>query len=161
MARLSIIFMLAILTGCDSIGEDPSDDTGPPLTVEEPGNNDSESIQKPAVAPQHSLPINGAVDQPIPVTFSWSPVEGASQYNLYAYRTVVSGGRVTESAFVKLDANYNSACFAKCRLDTNHYTTGSDYPSSWNGETVYWRVRALNRSGNGPWSATHTFQLRK
>ena len=86
---------------------------------------------------QPALPINGALQQPIDTAVYWEPTEGATSYQLQ----------------VALDARLliqvvDLENIAETRFAINALVLTYPY---------WWRVRAANPAGYGPWSSTWTF----
>lgn len=170
MFKMVLILSLSMIIGCDILSGDtdsPSPEassgdvsTDPPIIEPPADTGQPPANPAPSQAPQLSSPVNGGADLSLPITFGWSAVPNATDYNIYAYKTVVVSGRTVETAFVSLMCRYGFAYLEKCMIDTNYYNSGSAYGSSWNGTTIHWRVRAINRTGEGPWSATYSFTLK-
>ncbi len=104
--------------------------------------------------PELVAPADGDVHVSTP-TFRWSPVSGASRYELQVGR----------------DVNFSPGTYAVCTTD---HTTFTPYtyvlPRTWDctvdpapGQTLYWRVRGMDDPGKvlGRWSATRSFLHRK
>lgn len=94
------------------------------------------SFQTMREAPEDKPTLNQPYDKMEGVmpnlTFSWDHVARASAYEL----------QVSE------DYNFSNLVVHETSLLTNyHYTQALDYE-----KTYYWRVRAKNEAGNGPWS---------
>ncbi|MCU0452203.1 MAG: FG-GAP-like repeat-containing protein [Bacteroidetes bacterium] len=87
-------------------------------------------------APSLVAPASGAGDQPVTVTFSWNAVARAEHYRL----EVSTQPTVTPLFFV----------------DSMITTTTRQVTLSY-GTTYYWRVRARNAGGSGPYSPTQGF----
>ncbi len=85
----------------------------------------------PSSAPSLSSPTNGSSTYDATPDFDWSSVSGATSYD------------------IQVDNNSN---FTSPEIDTT--TSSSDYTpgSSLSPDTYYWRVRASNSCGDGPWS---------
>jgi hypothetical protein len=82
-------------------------------------------------------PPNGQVGIDLQPTFSWTPVEWASEYDLQfahspEFSPLVLTATVAEASFVP-----------EAPLDANRF--------------YFWRVRGANVDADGPWSETHTF----
>jgi hypothetical protein len=84
-------------------------------------------------APNLLSPDNGSSTSDDTPTFTWSSVSGATSYSIQVS---------TSSTFTTLEINETTS-------DTS-YTPGSPLPAG----THYWRVRASNTCGDGPWSST-------
>jgi fibronectin type 3 domain-containing protein len=95
-------------------------------------------VAPPSSAPAIVSPANGASNVPIEPTLQWSAVAGAKTYTL----------EVSEKE------NVRPILFTASRItETSHGVSGLL------GETTYyWRVRAENEAGAGPWSATANFK---
>lgn len=90
-------------------------------------------------APSLSSPANGATVSATSITFSWTtPTGSPTQYHLQLS---------TSSTFSSL--TYDNASI------TGTSQAVSGFPN--NGTTYFWRVRAYNSSGWGPWSSTRSF----
>ncbi|TLY29676.1 MAG: fibronectin type III domain-containing protein, partial [Ignavibacteria bacterium] len=91
----------------------------------------------PPPAPTLTSPPNGAADQPLTVTLSWSSIPGAPSYRLQ-----VSAG----------------PGFATLVLDDSTLTATSRAVGPLaNGAIYYWRVSAKNAGGRGAWSSAWYF----
>ncbi|MDY0041958.1 MAG: CAP domain-containing protein, partial [Desulforhabdus sp.] len=90
-------------------------------------------------APSLSSPANGATVSTTDITFSWTTPTGSPT----AYHLQVS----TSSTF-------SSTIYSNDSI-TGTSRTLSGFPND--GTTYYWRVRAYNSSGWGPWSSTRSF----
>jgi len=77
-------------------------------------------------------PVNAAFGQPTSLTFSWGAVSGAATYDVQVSTSSTFGTTITE------DSTLTSASKAITNLAA--------------GSTFYWRVRAKNAIGVGPWS---------
>jgi hypothetical protein len=107
---------------------DPSGNPGPWQTqplVE--GKLDTFTVASPA--PTLESPANGAQIKGNSILFSWSPVKGAAQYRLESSLSSNVTGSTIESVATVMTA----------------WAPSSAYPDS---VPVYWRVRALDGSGN-------------
>jgi hypothetical protein len=87
----------------------------------------------PPSAPNLLSPDDGSSTSDDTPTFTWSSVSGATSYSIQVS---------TSSTFSTLEINETTS-------DTS-YTPGSPLPAG----THYWRVRASNTCGDGPWSST-------
>lgn len=90
----------------------------------------------PSAAPTDLAPADGATDQPTTLTLSWSAVDGATGYDLQ----------------VATDMNFSDLV-----VDAAVDATAQDVQGLSEGTTYYWRVRARNADGAGPFSATQQF----
>jgi transposase-like protein len=90
----------------------------------------------PTAAPTDLAPANGATDQPTTLTLSWGAVGDATGYDLQ----------------VATDVNFDDPV-----VDTTVDAAAQDVHGLSEGTTYYWRVRATNASGAGPFSATQQF----
>ncbi|MDY0042555.1 MAG: CAP domain-containing protein [Desulforhabdus sp.] len=91
-------------------------------------------------APSLSSPANGATVSASSITFSWTiPTGSPTQYHLQVS---------TSSTFSSLFYDNSSITGISQAL--------SGFPNT--GTTYYWRVRAYNSSGWGPWSDTRNFK---
>ena len=84
-----------------------------------------------------TTPSNGAVNQPVNTRLAWSAATGASRYEL-------------QLAF---DSTFESTVYS----DTNVAATADTVPALSNGMRYFWRVRAINAVGEGPWSNVWSF----
>ena len=92
-----------------------------------------------SIAPSPITPANNATVSTQP-TFRWSPVTGAYQYKLYVSTDPSFGTLMPGSPFLTAGTSF----------------TASNFPAS---AHLYWKVQALDRSGNGlAYSATQQFQ---
>ncbi len=96
----------------------------------------------PVDAPNLITPPKNSSSVPIPVTFSWDPVTNAARYELQL--TTNSQTFTDADIIVNPIINAPKTSFVYSDLDME-----TDY---------YWRVRAINNSGNGPWSETWPFK---
>jgi hypothetical protein len=88
-------------------------------------------------APVLLLPANGAAEQPLTVTLSWSPAAGATAYHLQ----------------VSTDS-----LFATTLINDSSLSVNSALAGGLSGATPYfWRVHGLNTAGPGAWSARWRF----
>ena len=92
-------------------------------------------------APALSLPLNNAVNQPLPLSLNWRPVSGASAYRLQVAADSLFAGVVL-----------NDSSFAS--TDTSRLITWLD-----KGKTYFWRVCARNSAGEGSYSIAWRFAL--
>lgn len=95
------------------------------------------------VAPELTLPQNGSTSIWPPITFSWEAISDATSYEIEA-RWSYHGE--------------NGDYLIKSGIINNSYTDNS-FDNVWDGRTVYWRVRAVNKSKTGPWSGEWAFEL--
>lgn len=94
----------------------------------------------PATAPQGLTPPDGATDQPTTVSLEWNDVDEATGYDLQ----VADNAGFTKTLTLVVDEE---------DLDgTSYQVTGLS-----EGATYFWRVRARNDAGAGPWSGTPSF----
>lgn len=84
-------------------------------------------------------PANGAVNQPLFTTVQWSPVQGATHYDLHISGDPVFFTTISRDSMI-------TASVTSRRI-------GEIFP----GTTIYWRVRAKNASGFGSWSEGWNF----
>lgn len=84
-------------------------------------------------------PTNGAVNQPLFTTVQWSPVQGATHYDLHISGDPVFFTTISRDSMI-------TASVTSRRI-------GEIFP----GTTIYWRVRAKNASGFGSWSEGWNF----
>lgn len=82
-------------------------------------------------------PTNGAVNQPSNARLAWNAVSGASRYELQ----------------VALDSTFESKVYA----DTNIAATADTLAALTSGMRYFWRIRAINSVGAGPWSNIWSF----
>jgi hypothetical protein len=94
-------------------------------------------VQVPTEAPQLIQPVDNLDPAPTEMTFKWTPVDRAENYEL-------------QIAFDEQFTNF----FLK---DTNIYNAKRFVSNIDFEEQFFWRVRAKNYSGKGPWSETRTF----
>jgi hypothetical protein len=94
-------------------------------------------VQVPTDAPELLQPADNMDPAPTEMTFKWSTVERAENYELeIAYDEQFS------NIFLK-DTNV---------FNPKRFVSNIDFE-----ETFFWRVRAKNYSGKGPWSQTRSF----
>ncbi|RMF22213.1 MAG: hypothetical protein D6765_14590, partial [Bacteroidetes bacterium] len=93
----------------------------------------------PPAAPTLELPTDGATALPAQPDFSWSAPDQAAQYELEIATSPAFGGSVVETA----------------SLDGTAFSPSMELLSA---TVYYWRVRASNPCGIGPWSETFAFQ---
>jgi hypothetical protein len=94
----------------------------------------------PPAAPTLSQPSNGAINQPLILTFRWNKVQGATYYHLQVS---------TNSGFSPLAFEANGL------TDSQYITTTGQLQNNF---TYYWRVNGNNNQcGIGPWSDTWYF----
>lgn len=95
-------------------------------------------VSPPVAAPTLLAPPNGSINQPLTLTLDWNDVFGSN-----GYRLLVS----TDSLFNTsvLDTTITASQF---QAPAGRLTGNSRY---------YWRVRAFNTGGFGPWSVTWRF----
>ena len=91
------------------------------------------------IAPSLTNPLDEAIDQPTTVTFTWAPIQAATAYHLQ----------------LSTDANFASLVINDSTLaDSTH-----EVESLAEGNKYYWRVRAENSFGWGPYSETRSFEV--
>ncbi|HWP83074.1 MAG TPA: FG-GAP-like repeat-containing protein [Bacteroidota bacterium] len=95
------------------------------------------TVTAPGTAPTLSSPANGATGQSTTVSFSWGSVSGASKYHFQLSTSSVFSTLVVDSPNVS--------------------TTSTQVSGLSGGTTYYWRVRAGNSEGYGPYSSTFGF----
>ncbi len=88
-------------------------------------------------APELMSPADGAEDLPLEVNLSWSEVPRAESYHVQLAR---------DAGFIDIVAE------AEVLASTEYEVEGLSYSAP-----HYWRVRAENESGQGPWSAVWGF----
>ncbi len=95
-------------------------------------------VTPPVAAPTLLSPPNGATNQPITLTLDWNDVFGANGYKL----------------LISTDSLFNTT-----RLDTTIVPSQFTVPAGvlFGSSIYYWRVRAFNVGGFGPWSVTWRF----
>ena len=91
-----------------------------------------------AVAP--AAPSDGAVGQPVTLNITWNEASGAASYHLQ----------------ISTAEDFTEIIFDDRTLPTARNEVGPLMGST----TYYWRVRALNRAGEGPWSPVQRFTTR-
>ncbi|WP_456430098.1 fibronectin type III domain-containing protein [Rhodocaloribacter sp.] len=82
-------------------------------------------------------PEDGAMDVPTEVTLSWNAADGADTYDVQV---------ATDDAFTGLVSD-----------ETGLTATSLTVSGLANNTTYFWRVRAANTAGAGPWSETRSF----
>lgn len=93
----------------------------------------------PPSPPQLIQPSNGAINQPLILTFRWSKVQGATYYHIQ----------------VSTNAGFNGfAIDANGLTDTQYISTPGQLQTNF---TYYWHVNANNQGGSSPWSDTWYF----
>ncbi len=97
----------------------------------------SSVVQIPTNPPVLLKPTDKLDASPINVSFEWNEVARAETYELQIG---------TDEQLTKLELNDTLV------ITNNRYLSGLN-----NMTTYYWRVRAENYSGKGPWSATNSF----
>ncbi|MEO8513340.1 MAG: YCF48-related protein [Ignavibacteria bacterium] len=95
-------------------------------------------VTPPVAAPTLLAPPNGSTNQPVTLTLDWNDVFGSTGYKL----------------IISTDSLFNTTV-----LDTTITTSAFTVPPGrLSGSTqYYWRVRAFNVGGFGPWSLTWRF----
>jgi hypothetical protein len=94
-------------------------------------------VQIPTEAPSLTKPADKMDASPIDIAFEWDPVARAETYELQLG---------TDEQLTKLELNDTLV------ITNTRYLSGLK-----NITTYFWRVRAKNYSGKGPWSNTKTF----
>ncbi|MCU0371684.1 MAG: YCF48-related protein [Ignavibacteria bacterium] len=89
-------------------------------------------------APNLIFPSNNAINLPVNTTFRWSNVTGASNYT-FQISTLSSFAVITDS--VTVDTNFYNIPVGKLTFAL----------------TYFWRVKASNNVGSGPWSSVYMF----
>lgn len=104
-------------------------------------NVDSQGIAlcSKLTGPSLLSPKNKATNVSTTPTLDWSDVTGASQYEVQV---------ATDSGFSNVVASINN-------LTSSQWTVTPTLSSS---TTYFWRARALNPCGQGPWSKTSSFK---
>ncbi len=95
------------------------------------------TAQLPPPAPLLVRPEDGAVDVPAPASFQWTPAPTAASYRLQV---------AADTSFSPL--LYESAGIAGLTHDAGGLPERTH---------LYWRLRAENSGGDGPWSAVWSF----
>ncbi len=95
----------------------------------------------PDMAPTMNSPLDGTIDVLPPVAFTWDPVENSTKYQL----------QITQNSTTFTDEDNI--------VDEiiNAPTTNYSWPDVEYNTTYYWRVRALNNAGPGPWAPAWSF----
>jgi len=88
-------------------------------------------------APTLASPSNGAVNQPTTLTLRWNSTAGAESYRLQV---------ATDSIFTAIVFDDSSIAWTSRQVGSLTIST-----------TYYWRVRARNSIGSGPWSSVWRF----
>ena len=91
------------------------------------------------IAPSPRNPLDEAIDQPSTVTFTWAPIQAATAYHLQLS---------TSASFTSLV--FNDFTLTASTHEVQSLTEETQY---------YWRVRAQNNFGWGPYSETRTFDV--
>ncbi len=92
----------------------------------------------PPLATRPSRPSDGAIEAPLTLTLGWDPVETASLYRIQISHSVSFDRPVVDTTSVGADS----------------IRVGSLRPY----RVHFWRVQAVNRGGESPWSDIHTFR---
>lgn len=88
-------------------------------------------------APSLVYPADRAGSVTVPLTFQWTPLAGVLSYDLQAS---------------------TSAGFSTLVVDQSGLTSAAHYTEALQGGiSYYWRVRARNAEGSGPWSSVWSF----
>jgi subtilisin-like proprotein convertase family protein len=95
-------------------------------------------FDQPPAAPTPTSPADGAINVSTSPTFTWDPAAGAESYTLE----------------IATDSGFTSVVHTATDIQGTSYTLPT--PLSTN-TTYYWRVRAVNPCGEGPWSAVFSF----
>jgi|GEM_PF-4768098 len=91
------------------------------------------------IAPSLTDPLDQAIDQATTVTFTWAPVQAATAYHLQ----------------LSMSANFASLVVNDSTLTASTH----EVQSLAEGAQYYWRVKAQNNYGWGPYSVTRTFDV--
>jgi choice-of-anchor B domain-containing protein len=91
-------------------------------------------------APSLNAPANGASNQPLRPSFTWSAAAGAVSYDLQI---------ASQPSFLPLDIVQSATGIA-----TTTYTAATDLDAN---TTYYWRVRTISACGTGPYSTPRSF----
>ena len=103
-------------------------------------------LQAVLAAPSLTSPSNGATNQVVPVTLSWSSVATATTYRVQVATSASS-----------LTTDGSTACPGTCVINATTSSTSYSASSLQSGVTYYWHVRAGNASEGGNWSQTRSF----
>jgi hypothetical protein len=95
----------------------------------------------PENAPIQLAPLDGSSDVVPPVKFIWDPVVNTTKYQL---QITTNSATFTDEDMV-IDATINAP------------VTEYIFPGTVPNTTYYWRLRAQNNSGSGPWTETWSF----
>jgi hypothetical protein len=90
---------------------------------------------EPTIAPTQTNPANNATDTNLRPTFRWSTVNIATAYDL----------QINDASGGALVVNLSNIAATEFQITTNLT----------NNHSYYWRVRARNEFGTGPWSASN------
>jgi hypothetical protein len=95
------------------------------------------ALANPPSSPALVSPQNGAVSQPVSMSFLWNKASGAATYHIQV---------ATDTGFVNLVGEDSTL------TDTLKVVSGLS-----NSATYYWRVRAKNTGGGSPWTSSWGF----
>jgi hypothetical protein len=110
------------------------------------------------ISPVLLLPLNNAVGQPTTVIFKWSKVNDNVDFSM-GNKTNNSGiDEITAISkyYFELTIDFNSV-YRDSTVAGPSDTTLTVAGLSANNTSYYWRVRARNQSGLGPWASWFTF----
>lgn len=149
--NLLLVFLLVAAT-CVSMSSCGKEDSDSPTSSNSTTNNGGGGPalnSVPIGVPVLQLPANNATGIWAPYTFTWSAVEGATNYDIFVYR--VSNGVTVFSTTVS----------------SNSYFWGiTPTPSVWENEYVRWKVKAnsfnggdIYIDGQGEWSPYSQFRM--
>lgn len=92
----------------------------------------------PTTPPDLTVPANGAINQPLGIRLTWLPVQRAEGYRLQ----------------VAKDESFNNLFVNELEIYLTYYNL---FNLAENTE-YYWRVKAWNEAGDGPWSEVRKFK---
>jgi hypothetical protein len=100
-------------------------------------------------------PANGAQQRCCSVSFQWTNIAGATQYDIEIARNAAFSGSAISipNCTGSTSLQYNSVN----RALTNSYSFCVRAGTATNNGTWYWRVRARNTTNFSSWSSTRTF----
>lgn len=90
--------------------------------------------------PVHAFPADSAVDQQIPLTFEWYPVDNAVSYELevsptQSFKQVIFEREITDTlTTLEMGLAYDSTYYWRVRANTNQFTTNWSHPWSFSTE---------------------------